>query len=96
MRIDGLSPIETGAAPQQSAEVDPKLREAALQFEELLVRQLTQVMADTAKGMQGEDGGDAASAFYADQLPDVLANAIKEAGGLGLAFELEKAMVIGQ
>jgi Rod binding domain-containing protein len=95
MRVDGFTPVDTAAA-QATPTVDPKQHEAALQFEELLVRQLTQVMADSAKGPEGEEGGDAASAFYADQLPETLANAIKEAGGLGLATELEKAMVIGQ
>ena len=102
MRVDGLTPIETPVAPAQTgvaqpatapAEVDPKLREVALQFEELLVRQLTQVLADTAKAAEGEDGeASATSGFYADQLPDVLASAIKDAGGLGLADELERAM----
>ena len=95
MRVDPVTSVDTAAGAATPA-VDPKLHEAALQFEELLVRQLTQVMADSAKGPEGEDGGDAASSFYADQLPETLANAIKEAGGLGLASELEKAMVIGQ
>jgi Rod binding domain-containing protein len=71
--------------------VDPKLHDAALQFEQLLVRQLTQILADTAKS-QDEEGG-ASTSFYADQLPDALASAIKDAGGLGLATELERAMV---
>jgi Rod binding domain-containing protein len=93
MRVDGLSPIETGAAAQ-TAEVDPKLREAALQFEELLVRQLTQSLTESAQGSDEESS--VASNFYADQLPGVLASAIKDAGGLGLADELERAMRIGQ
>jgi Rod binding domain-containing protein len=96
MRVDGVTPVDTTAAAAAAPTVDPKLHEAALQFEELLVRQLTQAMADSAKGPEGEDGGDAASSFYADQLPETLASSIKDAGGLGLAAELEKAMVIGQ
>ena len=96
MRVDGVTSVETAAAAPATPSIDPKLHEAALQFEELLVRQLTQVMADSAKGPEGEDGGDAASSFYADQLPETLASAIKDAGGLGLAAELEKAMVTGQ
>jgi Rod binding domain-containing protein len=96
MRVDGLTPIETpAAAPTKTDAVDPKLREVALQFEELLVRQLTQVLADTAKGAQDEDAGVAAG-FYAEQLPDVLASALKDAGGLGLADELERAMRLSQ
>ena len=100
MRIDALTPVEatltsSGATP--AAEVDPKLRSAALQFEELLVRQLTQILAETAKGADDEDGGGggASASFYANQLPDALASAIKDAGGLGLAFELERAMSVG-
>jgi Rod binding domain-containing protein len=94
MRIDALTPIEATATSSSAAptpEVDPKLRSAALQFEELLVRQLTQVLAETAKG-DDDEGGDATASFYANQLPDVLASAIKDAGGLGLATELERAM----
>jgi len=95
MRIDGVTPIDSAAttASASTAQVDPKLHDVALQFEELLVRQLTSVMADTAKGADDEDS-DAATSFYADQLPDTLAASIKDAGGLGLATELEKAMVI--
>jgi hypothetical protein len=95
MRIDGVITPATAAAPGATAaasnEVDPKLRSAALQFEELLVRQLTQILADTAQPSD-EEGGDAAGSFYANQLPDALASAIKDAGGLGLATELERAM----
>ena len=94
MRIDALNIVEPVAAqaatPAASTEVDPKLHRAALQFEQLLVRQLTQILADTAKPDDGE--GDSTTAFYADQLPDALASAITEAGGLGLAAELERAM----
>jgi hypothetical protein len=96
MRIDGVITPTAAAAGSTGAaapttEVDPKLRSAALQFEELLVRQLTQILADTAKGAD-EEGADAASSFYANQLPEALASAIKDAGGLGLATELERAM----
>jgi Rod binding domain-containing protein len=95
MRVDGVINPTVAAAPGATAaastEVDPKLRSAALQFEELLVRQLTQILADTAKGVD-EEGADSASSFYANQLPDALASAIKDAGGLGLATELERAM----
>jgi Rod binding domain-containing protein len=95
MRIDGLNiadPLAAtpAAAAPASAEVDPKLHKAALQFEQLLVRQLTQILADTAKG--DEEDGSSATSFYADQLPDALATAITDAGGLGLATELERAM----
>ena len=94
MRIDALNIVEPVAAPAAtpaaSTEVDPKLRRAALQFEQLLVRQLTQILADTAKGE--EEDGSSATSFYADQLPDALATAITDAGGLGLATELERAM----
>jgi Rod binding domain-containing protein len=95
MRIDGVTPIDaTATATAGTTAVDPKLHDAALQFEELLVRQLTQSLADSAKGSGSDDEeGSASAGFYADQLPGALASAIKDAGGLGLATELEKAMV---
>jgi Rod binding domain-containing protein len=93
MRTDGLKPVDAALPPQAAParpEADPKLRSAALQFEELLVRQLTQVLADTAKG--DDESGDSTTSFYADQLPAALASAITDAGGLGLAAELERAL----
>jgi len=76
MRIDGLTPTDSAATATAATAVDPKLHEAESQFEELLVRELTQVMAESAKAAQDEESG-AAAGFYADQLPNTLASAIK-------------------
>ena len=59
---------------------------AALGFERLLVQQLTKSMADTAQG--DDEGGDAASKTYRSMLPEHLADAITQSGGLGLARSL--------
>jgi Rod binding domain-containing protein len=60
---------------------------AALQFERQLVEQLTQSMADSTKsaGEGSDDGSSPATESYKQQLPGVMADAIMQSGGLGLA-----------
>jgi Rod binding domain-containing protein len=60
---------------------------AALQFERQLVEQLTQTMADTTKSQGGDsdDGSSPATESYKQQLPGVMADALMQSGGLGLA-----------
>jgi len=69
-----------------------KLYEAALGFEQLLVRNLTAQLADSARGSDDEDGGDAGSDLMQEQIPDALASSITANGGLGLAHDLYLAM----
>jgi len=75
-----------------------KLYEAALGFEEQLVRSLTAQLAATADpdetdaDSDDDTSGDVASGVIRDQLPDALADGITSAGGLGLAHELYLAM----
>jgi Rod binding domain-containing protein len=71
-----------------------KLYDAALGFEQTLVRSLAAQLAATATpdDEDGESGGDAASGLIRDQIPDALADSIASTGGLGLAHELYSAM----
>jgi hypothetical protein len=63
------------------------LYSAALGFEEMLVRTLTESLARSSE--TGDDeSGDAAAVAARAQLPDALAGAITAAGGLGLAATL--------
>jgi hypothetical protein len=70
-----------------------KLYEAALGFEQELVRSLaTQLAATMEPSVDEESGGDAASGLVRDQIPDALAQGISASGGLGLAHDLYGAM----
>jgi hypothetical protein len=70
-----------------------KLYEAALGFEQALVRTLAAQLAATAESAGDEDsGGDAASGLIKEQIPDALADGIAGSGGLGLAHDLYTAM----
>ncbi|MEX2196695.1 MAG: rod-binding protein [Thermoleophilaceae bacterium] len=75
---------EVAAAPDR-ARVDPQLEKATLGFERMLLTQLLKPLADAA----GED----APAAYKDLLPQTLADAVAEGGGIGLASELQRALV---
>jgi Rod binding domain-containing protein len=62
---------------------------AALGFERLLVKQLTKSLADSSAVAGGEDGAGAPAA-YRDMISDGIADAITNAGGIGLAEDLYK------
>jgi hypothetical protein len=73
-----------------------------LAFEQLLVDQLSQQLADTASsgdtGADGSDGsgesttgamsGDPATSTYAQMLPEALTSGVMSAGGLGIAAQI--------
>jgi Rod binding domain-containing protein len=83
----GLGPIDRALLPADVREGTPADRrryEAALGFERMLVSQLTQQLADTAKPADDENASGATSA-YRSMLPGAMADAITDAGGLGLA-----------
>lgn len=74
-----------------------KLYEAALGFERLLTGELTKTLASAIGGSDAsdsDDAGDSSAATSArkDQLPDQLATALQQSGGLGLAPALYRAM----
>jgi len=65
---------------------------AALDFEQLLVRQLTSQLTQSASVTgdddDGGEGGDAGSGLQKEMIPDALAQSITMNGGLGLARSL--------
>jgi Rod binding domain-containing protein len=77
-----LLPAEIRQAPQARRDAYT----AALGFEQLLVQQLTESLADSARSALGGD------APYADMLPQAMADGVMGAGGLGLARQLTDAI----
>ena len=90
--MTGLPPIDQSLLPpdvRKGSADDRKQYAAALGFERTLVNELTKAMTETAKPVDDDgEGGqpqDAASSMYLQMLPDQLADAITQNGGLGLA-----------
>jgi Rod binding domain-containing protein len=82
-----LPPIDNSTLPAEirtGSTEDKNTYKAALQFERQLVEQLTQSMADTAKGSDDESDSPATQQ-YKQMLPGVMADAVVGSGGLGLA-----------
>lgn len=93
--------VGTAALPPDIRRADTRTQQtykAALGFERMLVEQLSQSLASSATSMGGDgDGGDggsdggagdAASQQIQSLLPGALADAVTQAGGLGLARTL--------
>jgi peptidoglycan hydrolase FlgJ len=91
-----LPPISNDLLPADVRDAGPKARavyDAALSFEQTLVRQLTQGLTSALQGGDGDDdSGDATSTMYGDMLPDALAQGITAGGGLGLADDLYRTL----
>jgi Rod binding domain-containing protein len=94
MNAAGIVPADVRKAGKQAEET----YRAALGFERMLTEQLTKTMSTGASalgggGEDGEEGGDtAATSAYKDMLPGQLADAVTNAGGLGLAHDLYLTM----
>jgi Rod binding domain-containing protein len=88
-----LPPIDNSLLPadiRSGSQSDKDNYKAGLQFERQLVEQLTQTMADTNKAMKGadddsSDGSSSVTDSYNQQLPGIMADAVMNNGGLGLA-----------
>jgi len=87
--IDGASPMLLNA-PQDPAEQQVQGREAARQFEELLMQQLWQVMRRTAG--EGAFGSSIGSGTYTHFIDQAVAEQLSRAGGIGLAASLEQSL----
>jgi Rod binding domain-containing protein len=93
-----LPPIDQATLPadiRNGSKQDKQAYTAALGFERMLLGELTKQMAETAKPIDGSDGDDqstdAASSMYMQMLPDQLADAVTQNGGIGLARSLYNA-----
>jgi len=85
----GLPPVDQSQLPAEIRTGTParqRAYEAGLGFERLLVQQLTQSLADSARDALGGDSP------YASLLPDALADGVMNGGGLGLARKLTDAI----
>ncbi len=86
----GISgPTEAGATAKEVTPVtDPSLDEAARQFDAVLLRVMLKPLQST--GNMGGGGGSGGS-VYSSMIVDALADAIANAGGLGLASVLQQS-----
>jgi Rod binding domain-containing protein len=98
-------PINTSAIPASVQQAGPQAQQlyaTALQFEQLLVEQLTQQLQDTTddssdSGDGSSDGSsDGTTALYSQMLPGALAQGITDDGGLGLANQLYQSLAAAQ
>jgi Rod binding domain-containing protein len=98
-----LPPIDTSAIPPDVRKAGPeavKVYSAALQFEGMLVQQITeQMFQSTQDDSSGDDesttgggSGRIGAGPYQSMLPTTLSDAITQGGGLGLAPELYRSM----
>ena len=98
-----VDPINTTSIPADVRAAGPdavKLYGAALQFEGLLVQQITeQMFQSTQDDSSGDDdsttgggSGGIGAGPYQSMLPSTLSDAITQGGGLGLAPELYRSM----
>jgi len=83
--IQGLNAAVTGAAPAAATPTDPKIREAAEQFEGVFMSML---VGEMFKGTETEGG----NAIYTGLMTEKLGDELARSGGIGLADVLEKQM----
>lgn len=90
-----LAAFESAAAPASPARPGnspAEVRRAAEQFEAIMLRQLVAPAIEPMMNGSLAGGGGAGGGVYGFMLTDVLANAMSQGGGLGLASVLEKQL----
>jgi Rod binding domain-containing protein len=91
--MSGLAPIDRAMLPadvRQGPKADRDRYVAALSFERQLVHQLAKQLSETAGS--GDEDSSSATKVYRDMLPDALADAVAQGGGLGLARQIADSM----
>jgi Rod binding domain-containing protein len=91
-------PIDSSLLPASVRQAGPQAQQlytTALQFEQLLVEQLSQQLQQT-DGSDGSDGSDGTTALYQQMLPGAMAQGITDSGGIGLANELYRSLAAAQ
>lgn len=88
---------ELARRPQSAAVTDPartaeqeKIRDAALQFEQIMVRQLLQPLEKSMSQSMG--GGGTSSPMIGGMIVNSLSQSVTDGGGLGLASVIEEAL----
>jgi Rod binding domain-containing protein len=88
------TPIDRAALPAEIRAADPgtrKLYSTALEFEQVLLRELASALVDSTQS-QDDDASGGAAGIYRERLPDALAESLTAAGGVGLARELTRSL----
>ncbi len=110
MTVSGLPPIDPAFEPASVRNGSPAVQKAyasALDFESMLVQQLSQSLTETSglggegeaeSGSAGEGGSedgasDPGSAQLSSLLPQTLANSVMSHGGLGMAQQLMRTLL---
>ena len=96
--MTGLPIIDQSLLPadvRNGSSADRKAYGAAMGFERALLGELTKVMAETAQPADDESQ-DSATQAYQSQMPDQLADAIEQGGGIGLAHTIYDSLKEGQ
>lgn len=81
--------VASAKEPARSAEQE-KIREAALQFEQIMVRQLLQPLEKSLSKSMGGEGS--SSPMIGGMLLNSLSESVTNGGGLGLASVIEEAL----
>ena len=99
MTVSAVSAATAANAPE-ATRVSAQAKQIGLGFEEMLVNELAQQLAQTAAtpddGSSGDGsddssglmGSDPASTAYAQMIPSVLTSSVMSAGGTGIAQEI--------
>ena len=89
----GLAATAADGAVAPAPKDDPaKVKDAARQFEALLIGQLMKSMRDSEGGWMGTDGDDASSSAM-EYAQEMFAQSLSAGGGLGLANMVAKGLI---
>lgn len=91
--ISSLVPMDAASMPAEVRKAGKEAQEsyrAAVGFEQLLLKQLTQSLSNGSAFGGDENGKGGAPAAYKDMMSDNMAGAIARAGGVGIADSLYK------
>jgi len=101
--LQPVSATQLPAAVQKGGPQAEQLYETALQFEQVLVEQLTQQIDFTGSSDGSSDDGsgdgsgdDSTTQMYDQMLPDALAQGITSGGGIGLASSIYNSLAAQQ
>ncbi len=98
LQSTAITPVDATQIPSDVRAAGPKaqqLYETALNFEQLLLQQLTQALQSTTDAAGGDDdssdgadGTDSTTSMFGQMLPDAFAQGLGAAGGIGIARQL--------
>ena len=89
----GATQASPGATHSQSGTMSPRLHQAAVQFESMLLKDLLKPLAESA-GMGGTDGGEQTGTLQSFAV-DAIASTMGKSGALGFARQIEQTLSRG-